>query len=66
MLILCCLLADGQILIMKTKVTSREPLHQLDLVCKNYNMIISNQKTKDMTFERVHPIRTKTSVDINR
>ena len=51
--------ADDQILIAKNEDELQRMLYKLNIVAKTYNMEISPEKTKVMTFKGSHPVRSK-------
>ena len=55
-------ICDDQTIIQETEDKLQRSLHQLYLLCENYNMKISTKKTKMMAFLGAYPVRTKITV----
>lgn len=57
------LFADDLAIIQETEDDLQRSLHQLNNLCKTYNMKISYNKTKVMAFKGTYPVRTKIIID---
>jgi hypothetical protein len=56
------LFADDQIIIQESEDELQKSIFYLNNICKSYNLKISINETKAMTFKGKYPVRTKTGI----